>query len=72
MMTTSLLTVGLPMVVGDYGVNSQFDVITFVDQEKFITMNRNSPISGFNIDAKGNIHGIINFISLLKVANSSL
>jgi hypothetical protein len=47
-------------------------VTTYFDQEEFIKMNRKSALSGFNIDQHGNIQGIVNMISLLKVADPQL
>mmetsp|Transcript_11074 Transcript_11074/g.18538 ORF Transcript_11074/g.18538 Transcript_11074/m.18538 type:complete len:310 (+) Transcript_11074:870-1799(+) len=72
MLSTSFLQLALPSLASEFGGVSQIDVVWMVDQDKFLHVNKRSPISGFSIDEHGHIQGNLNLISLLKLADPSL
>mmetsp|Transcript_42032 Transcript_42032/g.64392 ORF Transcript_42032/g.64392 Transcript_42032/m.64392 type:complete len:215 (+) Transcript_42032:1110-1754(+) len=68
MMSTGLLTLNMPTLVGEYGAMSQFDVVTLIDPIKFSSKNKKSQVTGFSIDENGGISGNLNLVSFLKIA----
>jgi len=72
MLSTKLLALNMPELLKDYGADSQLDIIMSVDQNKFLTKNYNSPISGFSIDETGKIQSTFNMVSYMKVAPKDL
>ena len=62
----------MPLLVKQYGSNTQFDIISTIDQDKYMDKNKKAAISGFSIDKKGRIKGILNFVSYIKLAPEDL
>ena len=72
MLSTKLMALNMPELIKDYGGDSQLDILMSVDQSKFLTKNRGSPISGFSIDETGKIKSTFNMVSYMKVAPRDL
>lgn len=68
MLSTKLLALNMPELLKDYGSDNQLDILISIDQNKFLTKNKNSPISGFTIDESGNFKTTFNTVSYMKVA----
>lgn len=68
MATTSLLALNMPMVLRDYGVYKQMDLVATIDSDAFHHKKQDAPANGFTIDEKGRITGTLNMVSYLKVA----
>lgn len=62
----------MPQLTSQYGTMRQFDIVTTVDQERFLKTKRNALISGFSIDDDGKILGTLNLVSYMKMAPKSL
>jgi hypothetical protein len=65
MMSTSLLKMNMPELIRDYGPNTQFDLVSTVDQNKFKT---EKDYSGFTITEDGFITATFNLITYIKTA----
>ena len=70
LMSTSLFQLNMPQVVSQYGTR-QFDIVTTIDQNRFMEANRKSSFSGFDV-SNGKIKGTLNLVSFLKVAPRTL
>ena len=65
MLSTNLLALNMPELTKDYGSNSQFDIVSTMNQEKSLIED---DYSGFTIDGDGHISGTFNLISYIKIA----
>lgn len=55
----------MPELIRDYGPDTQFDLVSTVDQDKFKT---EKDYSGFTISEDGFITGTFNLITYIKTA----
>lgn len=70
-LTTKLLSLNMPSLAGEYGSNSQVDLITTIDTEKFMEANKGDH-HVFTIDQHGNVRGNLNIVTYMKVAPPDL
>ena len=70
-LTTKLLSLNMPTLAAEYGRESQVDLITTIDTEKFMQANKGDH-HVFTIDKHGNVKGSLNLVAYMRAAPKDL